>query len=150
MYECYCSRGLYYICIMCFQLATTTYEHYYQREPVNFFYYVHLSTYDHVCMLLAKCCSLYFFIMCFQLATIMYECITLVVRSLFLLCFQLATTMYECYCSRGPYYIFIMCFQLARTMYEHSCPRCPVYFFLIMCCYLGKTMYEHYCPIGGV
>jgi hypothetical protein len=78
---------------MSFQLATTMYEHYYQREPVNLFYYVHLSTHDHVCMLLAKCCSLYFFIMCFQLATNMYECITLVVRSLFLLCFQLATTM---------------------------------------------------------
>jgi hypothetical protein len=78
---------------MSFQLATTMYEHYYQREPVKYFYYVHLSTHDHVCMLLAKCCSLYFFIMCFQLATNMYECITLVVRSLFLLCFQLATTM---------------------------------------------------------
>ena len=86
MYECSCPRSSVYITffIMSFQLATTMYEHYYQREPVNFFYYDHLSTHDHVCMLLAKCCSLYVFIMCFQLATIMYECITLVVRSLFI------------------------------------------------------------------
>ena len=54
-----------------------------KENQLIFLYYVHLSTYDHVCMLLAKCCSLYFFIMWFQLATIMYECITLVVRSLF-------------------------------------------------------------------
>ena len=135
---------------MPFHLATTMYEQYYQREPVNFFImFIYLPTTTYACYWPSA--AVYIFSLCASSQP--QSCMNALpwwFGLFFLLCFQLATTTLECYFPRGPYYIFRMCFQLATTMYEHSCPRCPVYFFLIMCCYLGKTMYEHYFPIGGV
>ena len=156
---------------MWYQLAT--YECYCRMEPVQVFYYVFLASYDHVCTLLSKRTSPFFFLLCASSqprpCKYMYVFVKEVQSVFQYAIIYLAMTMHEGCCRREPvyfyllfvssqprprmnilaqsapvYFFLIIYFQLATTMNKRCCPSDPVFIF-IMRFQPSTTMYDRYC-----